>query len=79
MVFIADKPADATLLWEKNIVPWLISRADKFKQTTIDLVLPGAVIYLILMKLFWEHFTSVVKLDSTIFLSLQIEIHMSPN
>jgi len=33
MVFAADKPTDAVLLWEKNIVPWLISQADKFKQT----------------------------------------------
>ena len=23
----------ADLLWEKNIIPWLISRADKFKRT----------------------------------------------
>jgi hypothetical protein len=25
MVFVADKPADVILLWEKNIIPWLIS------------------------------------------------------
>ena len=31
MVSAADKPAEADLLWEKNIVPWLISQADKFK------------------------------------------------
>ena len=33
MVSAADKPANAVLLWEKNIVPWLISRANKFKRT----------------------------------------------
>jgi hypothetical protein len=33
MVFAADKPVDVVLLWEKNIVPWLISRANKFKRT----------------------------------------------
>ena len=33
MVFVADKPAEADLLWEKNNVPWLISQPDKFKWT----------------------------------------------
>jgi hypothetical protein len=33
MVFMADKPVDAILLWEKNTVPWLISRTDKLKWT----------------------------------------------
>jgi hypothetical protein len=35
MVSAADKPAEADLLWEKNIVPWLISQADKFKRDEI--------------------------------------------
>ena len=30
---LADKPADAYLLWGENTVLWLISRADKFKRT----------------------------------------------
>jgi hypothetical protein len=30
--FFADKPTNDVLLREKNIVPWLISRADKFKR-----------------------------------------------
>ena len=29
MVFTADKLADAVLLWEKNIVPWLISNSSE--------------------------------------------------
>jgi len=33
MISAADKPADAVLFYEENTVPWLISRADKFKQT----------------------------------------------
>ena len=37
MVFAADKPADAVLLFEKNTVPWLISRPDKFKRIHWDL------------------------------------------
>jgi hypothetical protein len=32
-VFAAYKPAVAVLLWEKNTVPWLISRADKSSRT----------------------------------------------
>jgi hypothetical protein len=28
MVFTANKSTDAILLWEKNTVPWLISRAE---------------------------------------------------
>jgi hypothetical protein len=32
MVFAADKSATAVLLWERNIVPWLISWTDKFKN-----------------------------------------------
>ena len=39
MVFAADKPAKADLLWEKNIVSLLISQADKFKQTEKELKL----------------------------------------
>jgi hypothetical protein len=31
IVFTADKPADAVLLEEKNVIPWFINRADKFK------------------------------------------------
>jgi hypothetical protein len=33
MVSTADKLADADLLFQKNIVPWLISQTDKLKQT----------------------------------------------
>jgi hypothetical protein len=32
-VFLAYKPAVAVLLWEKNTVPQLISRADKLSRT----------------------------------------------
>jgi hypothetical protein len=38
MVFAADKPADAMFFKRKNIVPWLISPADKFKRTRSVLV-----------------------------------------
>jgi hypothetical protein len=33
MVSTADKSTGAVLLLEKNIIPWLISQADKFKRT----------------------------------------------
>ena len=33
MVSAADKLAKADLLWEKNIITWLISQTDKFEQT----------------------------------------------
>jgi hypothetical protein len=38
MVFVADKVADVNMLWEKNIVPWQISRADKFKRTWFKII-----------------------------------------